>query len=213
MLDEMYRVLKPGGRILTFSLHNIEKNTKIYQNEKFNSLWRSFFYNIRSNRWNENENSRKSVAHTMIICDKPRNFLRNYEVYSELKLNLTQIHNELVEYNEDLIDNISSDNITTDDNDTIDHDIIEYIKLKYNNIKNNKELKLLYLKDNNLIPYYCLPYKNIYNLPGVLTPLEYDKLKKYADDVSIFFLSLLPPLVSLFLLYFHIKLIIIKKRI
>ena len=69
MIDEIDRVLSKGGRYITFSLHSIDETKHLY--EKNSHSWRIKSYRIRSSRWNEKENCDKSIAHTMIICDKP----------------------------------------------------------------------------------------------------------------------------------------------
>lgn len=69
MIDEIYRVMAPGGRYVTFSLHSIEEVLDKFQQPKRYD-WRVFAYRVKSSRWNEGEHRRRAVAHTMIVCDK-----------------------------------------------------------------------------------------------------------------------------------------------
>jgi ubiquinone/menaquinone biosynthesis C-methylase UbiE len=68
MIDEIYRVLKRGGRFITFSLHGIEEIEKKYQLSKYD--WNVHCYRIKSNRWNEKKYRKRAIAHSMIVCDK-----------------------------------------------------------------------------------------------------------------------------------------------
>eukprot|EP01039_Chlorochromonas_danica_P004754 gene4754-5211_t len=68
MLKEIERVLKVGGRFITWSLHSIEEIIPKF--ESFGSTWKIRAYRVKSNRWNENEHRKRAVAHTMIVCDK-----------------------------------------------------------------------------------------------------------------------------------------------
>eukprot|EP01038_Epipyxis_sp_PR26KG_P009750 gene9750-13117_t len=70
MIQEIYRVLEPGGRFLSFSLHAISE-VNFYYNNPVQYNWKANFYNIKSSRWNEDNHVKRSVAHTMIVCDKP----------------------------------------------------------------------------------------------------------------------------------------------
>eukprot|EP01031_Cornospumella_fuschlensis_P024351 gene24351-29435_t len=66
MLSEIHRVVKPGGRYITFSLHSVEE-----VRERFDpALWRVRTYRVKSNRWDEREHRKRAVAHTMVVCDK-----------------------------------------------------------------------------------------------------------------------------------------------
>ena len=93
MVAEIYRVLSPGSRFITFSLHPAHE--VVYKYDKPNQYsWKVsvisfnnnfirlliiftclFFENqhfhVKSNRWNETNNRKRAVSHTMIICDKP----------------------------------------------------------------------------------------------------------------------------------------------
>lgn len=71
LVEEIYRVLQPGGRFITFSLHSIEEVEFMYSNKNdFN--WMVSCCRVRSDRWNDTANRKRAVAHTMIVCDKPR---------------------------------------------------------------------------------------------------------------------------------------------
>lgn len=69
MIDEIYRVLAPGSRFITFSLHSVEEIEDKYNSPKYN--WQVSYFRVKSSRWNENEHRRRAVAHTLIVCDKP----------------------------------------------------------------------------------------------------------------------------------------------
>ncbi len=69
MIKEIYRVLAPGGRFITFSLHDIGEIRGKYDTSKFN--WRVSAFRVKSTRWNEQEHRRRAVVHSMIVCDKP----------------------------------------------------------------------------------------------------------------------------------------------
>jgi len=69
MISEIYRVLSPGGTYLTFSLHYHQDILHYFKNSVFK--WRVTAYRVRNHRWDQNGNSRRNVAHTMIICEKP----------------------------------------------------------------------------------------------------------------------------------------------
>lgn len=131
MMHEIFRVLKPGGRFITFSLHTASSILKYFedfnvqnmQNVLYSSMrsltetykddingvkadrklklcttasasvasyagadavrthitsvncdelgWRISTYNVKSSRWRDTDEDRaKSVAHTMVVCDK-----------------------------------------------------------------------------------------------------------------------------------------------
>ena len=67
-LDEMYRILQFGGRYITLSLHPIHEVLHHYTQEKYK--WGVSAYNLKSPRWDEGENRHRSVAQTLLICDK-----------------------------------------------------------------------------------------------------------------------------------------------
>lgn len=68
MLREVERVLSPGGRFITFSLHSVDEIAPKF--EAFHDSWRISSYHVRSNRWNSTEHRKRAVAHSMVICDK-----------------------------------------------------------------------------------------------------------------------------------------------
>jgi hypothetical protein len=80
MIDEIHRVLAPGGRYVTFSLHSVEEVIRRFEYKPILNGdqitltvygWKISAYRVRSNRWNMTKNRRRAVAHTMIVCDKP----------------------------------------------------------------------------------------------------------------------------------------------
>jgi predicted aldo/keto reductase-like oxidoreductase len=88
MIQEIHRVLAPGARYITFSLHAIEEIKDKFINEAFN--WKTSFYRVKSSRWNEEENKKRAVAHTMVVCDKPLkngNYLYTYPLKVDGVLN------------------------------------------------------------------------------------------------------------------------------
>jgi len=68
MIDEIRRVLAPGGRYLAFSLHSPEE---IKEHFECYSDWQFTLFRVKSNRWNDTNNRRRAVAHTMIVADVP----------------------------------------------------------------------------------------------------------------------------------------------
>lgn len=71
MVKECYRVLEPGGRLITFSLHSPEEVEPTYS--ELGLDWKVTAFQIQSDRWNDSENRKRSVAHTLIVCDKACN--------------------------------------------------------------------------------------------------------------------------------------------
>jgi len=70
MIDELYRVLKPGGLLITMSLHTYAETGIHY--EKYDTYnWRVSNFRVRSSRWNDGDNRRKSLCHLLLICEKP----------------------------------------------------------------------------------------------------------------------------------------------
>jgi len=70
MVEEAHRVLQPGGRFIVFSLHTIEEIVNFYDRPEYN--WKVSSFRLRSDRWNETEHRKRTVAHAMLVCDKPR---------------------------------------------------------------------------------------------------------------------------------------------
>lgn len=70
MMSEIYRILAPGSRYITFSLHSIEENRKHFEKSCFS--WKTSFFRVKSSRWKDTDECyQRAVAHTMIVCDKP----------------------------------------------------------------------------------------------------------------------------------------------
>jgi hypothetical protein len=78
MLQELYRVLSPGGRMITFSLHSPDEVAQYLHCKKpipgtdINLDWKVSTFRIKSSRWNETDSRRRAVSCTLAICDKPR---------------------------------------------------------------------------------------------------------------------------------------------
>ena len=80
MLNEIYRVMEPGGRFVTFSLHSLEEVVIHYDGNYDGKRtdpyplrnWKVSAFRVRSSRWQATKDEyKKAVAHTMIVCDKP----------------------------------------------------------------------------------------------------------------------------------------------
>ena len=69
MFKELYRVLAPGGRFLTFSLHSIDE-VRVYFDMVSELDWKFTVQRVKSSRWNPDANRRRNVACTVVICDK-----------------------------------------------------------------------------------------------------------------------------------------------
>jgi len=69
MLLEAERVLGPGGRYVALSLHSKEDVLRFFDGARHE--WTLESARIRNPRWDEGENSRRSVAHTLVVCTKP----------------------------------------------------------------------------------------------------------------------------------------------
>lgn len=69
-MDEMLRILSPGGRFITFSLHSIDEVNHFYQVNHHDNHWQVKSYHLKSNRRNDTDLRKRAVAYTMIICDK-----------------------------------------------------------------------------------------------------------------------------------------------
>jgi ubiquinone/menaquinone biosynthesis C-methylase UbiE len=68
LVKECYRVLQPGGRFITFSLHSVEEVETTYRDAGLD--WKVSCFRIKSDRWNATNGRKRSRAHTMIVCDK-----------------------------------------------------------------------------------------------------------------------------------------------
>jgi len=67
----MFRILSPGGRFITFSLHNINEVHHYYESNNHHHLnWKVKSFHLKSNRRNDTDLRKRAVAYTMIICDK-----------------------------------------------------------------------------------------------------------------------------------------------
>ena len=69
-MDEMYRIQKPNTMFITFSLHQPHEVIKNFEPNNSKYHWKVDYYRIKSSRWNEDENRRTSVSHTLIVCEK-----------------------------------------------------------------------------------------------------------------------------------------------
>lgn len=67
-MSEAYRVLKPGGYLLSFSLHPWHEIKSSFYDDNLD--WIVMPYNIPNARWNSGENVQRSVVHTMVVCIK-----------------------------------------------------------------------------------------------------------------------------------------------
>jgi SAM-dependent methyltransferase len=70
MMSEIHRILAPGSRFISFSLHPIEEVLDKYDLPDLYT-WKTSFFRIKSKRWNPGKNRKRSTAHTMIVCDMP----------------------------------------------------------------------------------------------------------------------------------------------
>lgn len=70
LIQEMYRVLAPGGTYVTFSLHAEEEILDYFTFDEFQ--WAISTFKILNPRWtSEAQSCRRSVSHSMIVCHKP----------------------------------------------------------------------------------------------------------------------------------------------
>ncbi len=67
-IKEMHRILAPDGVFVSFSLHNIGEVVRYYT--KYWDTWMVSPFRILNSRWSPEE-SRRSVAHSLIVCRKP----------------------------------------------------------------------------------------------------------------------------------------------
>jgi len=70
MFSEIHRIMAPGARFISFSLHPINEVQNLYQAPELYS-WKASFYHVRSNRWNPKKNLKRATSHTLIVCDMP----------------------------------------------------------------------------------------------------------------------------------------------
>lgn len=71
MISEVYRVLSPGSRYITFSLHSPDEVMAYMAPELGYTQWRMSAFRIRSSRWSRSDSKRRAaVAYTMVVCDK-----------------------------------------------------------------------------------------------------------------------------------------------
>ena len=103
MINEIYRVMAPGSRLITFSLHALDE--VIIHYNKLN--WKVYATRVKSSRWNESKDeSKKAVAHTMIICDKPLNdgvtYVRTLPIHIEGTLTDDE-YEDLLKYADEVI--------------------------------------------------------------------------------------------------------------
>lgn len=61
-------MLEPGGRFITFSLHDVDEVEAAYRDAGVN--WKVSCFRVKSDRWNTGIGRKRSRAHTMIVCDK-----------------------------------------------------------------------------------------------------------------------------------------------
>lgn len=70
MIEEVHRVLQPGGRYITLSLHDTTEVIPHFQPFQAANQLNVNAYMMKSNRWNEAEHRRRAVAHSMIVAEK-----------------------------------------------------------------------------------------------------------------------------------------------
>jgi ubiquinone/menaquinone biosynthesis C-methylase UbiE len=58
MMKEIDRILKPGGRFVTLSLHGPKAISNYYLNQ---TNWSVHIYRVQSPRWDETETNRKKA--------------------------------------------------------------------------------------------------------------------------------------------------------
>lgn len=70
MITEIYRIMAPGSRYITFSLHSPEENMRYMSSPRYPD-WAVSAFRIKSNRWNTSDTRRRAaVAYTMVVCDR-----------------------------------------------------------------------------------------------------------------------------------------------
>ncbi len=72
LMDEMFRILTVDSIFITFSLHSPEEVVQYFEPEEIDATyhWKTDYYRVKSSRWNETDNRRTSVCHTLIVCKK-----------------------------------------------------------------------------------------------------------------------------------------------
>lgn len=70
MIEEVHRVLQPGGRYITLSLHDTIEVMPHFEPFKAANKLHIDAYRMKSNRWNAGEHRRRATAHSMIIAEK-----------------------------------------------------------------------------------------------------------------------------------------------
>mmetsp|Transcript_24900 Transcript_24900/g.25119 ORF Transcript_24900/g.25119 Transcript_24900/m.25119 type:complete len:271 (+) Transcript_24900:283-1095(+) len=91
MIQELYRVLKPNGRFITLSLHSKADIACFFQLPQYD--WTVSFYEILNPRWDQWCNSRRSMTHTLIICEKHKKDPKDKGI---LKLNHVLTDKEII---------------------------------------------------------------------------------------------------------------------
>ena len=70
LIQEMYRVLAPGGTYVTFSLHAEDEILDYFAFDEFQ--WAISTFKVLNPRWtSEAQSCRRSVSHSMVVCHKP----------------------------------------------------------------------------------------------------------------------------------------------
>jgi len=68
LMREAFRVLKPGGFLISFSLHSWKEIERFFYEDDLG--WTVMPYHIPNARWNESENVNRCVVHSMVLCVK-----------------------------------------------------------------------------------------------------------------------------------------------
>jgi len=70
MIKEVYRIMAPGSRYITFSLHSPNEVLRYIADPQF-SEWAVSAFRIKSSRWTEEDARRHAaVAYTMVVADR-----------------------------------------------------------------------------------------------------------------------------------------------
>lgn len=70
LVQNMYKILKPGGVYITLSLHKEDDVIDYFYKEGLD--WKVYTYNILNPRWDTEKGSKRSVSHCLVVCKKPR---------------------------------------------------------------------------------------------------------------------------------------------